>query len=426
MVLTAIVEHGDSPDTNAFNALNPEIQPAVEHRVRLEKVSGRMLDPDKSDLQIAAIIDGALSKDRIKRGWSLTYVADTNVDSKRFGKPAYTVEGKAPNPIKNYVDLIARCETKRLRTTMGVEFDNLCASIDDKARMAANRWRVESTDDTPYVPVAEQEIKYDESEQVGYAPFALPTDPEAWLSKDRKGKGAFDHLYGLDSAIGLVKSVLELADQTNFRKRVNIALIGKPGCGKSDICQTLKKLLGPEAVFELDGTSTTMAGAQKELGEREELPRVMVIEEIEKAPETSLPWLLSIMDMRGEIRKTTARGNILRDARMIVICTVNDEDTFRKINFGALYSRFTRRIHFRRPSRDLLWKILDREVKEVGGSEAWIDPALDYAAKIDTTDPREIIAIALCGQDSLLDGTYQDMLDDARSDAQLHEDRWDR
>ena len=401
-----------------------ETQTAVTHRILLEKDSGRALDEAKSALQIASIIDAALTQDRIKRGWSLVSETKHGTD-----KPLFTSKGKAPETIKNFHVLIARCETKKIRTTMGVEFDNLVASVDSKARAAANRWAVVQVDDAPYVQKDQQEVKYDESELIGYAPFALPEDAEAWFSKDRKalgkdGKGMFDHLYGLDSAVMLVKSVLELADQTNFRKRVNIALIGKPGCGKSDICQTLKRLLGAEAVMEFDGTSTTMAGAQKDLGEREELPRVMVIEEIEKAPETSLPWLLSIMDMRGEIRKTTARGNIMRDARMIVICTVNDEETFKKINFGALYSRFTRRIHFRRPSRDLLWQILDREVKEVGGKEEWISPALDYAAKIDTTDPREIIAIALCGQDALLDGSYQKMLDETRDEASIHEDRY--
>lgn len=402
-----------------------EVVPAVEHRIVMLKESGRALDQSKSDLQVANMIDAALTKDRIKRGWNLTFVSDERRGS---DKPAYSVTGKAPQTIKNYVTFVARCETKRVRTTMGIEFDNMLVSLEKAGKQAGNRWAVFKVDDSPYVPKDEQEVTYDESELVGYAPFALPTDPQAWLSDERKGAGAFDHLYGLDSAIKLVRSVLELAEQTSFRKRVNIALLGRPGCGKSDICQTLKRLLGSECVFELDGTSTTMAGAQKELGEREEMPRVMVIEEIEKAPETSLPWLLSIMDMRGEIRKTTARGNILRDARMIVICTVNDEETFKRINSGALYSRFTRKIHFRRPSRDLLWKILDREIKDVGGSEAWIDPALDYAASIDCTDPREIIAIALAGQDALLlpydhADSYQRMLDETRDETFIHNER---
>lgn len=422
--------------------LEIEVTPAVEHRIVMLKESGRKVDPEKSDLQIATMIDAALTKDRIKRGWFLAAVVSQE-DGPRRGKTEYTVVGKAPQPIKNYVTLIARCETKRVRSTMGIEFDNLLVSLEKSGKSAANRWAILTVDDSPYVPKDEQEVTYDESELVGYAPFALPENPEAWFSTDRKalgknGVGNFDHLYGLDSAVLLVKSVLELAERTNFRKRVNIALLGRPGCGKSDICQTLKKMLGAESVFELDGTSTTMAGAQKELGEREELPRVMVIEEIEKAPESSLPWLLSIMDMRGEIRKTTARGNILRDARMIVICTVNDEETFKRINFGALYSRFTRKIHFRRPSRDLLWKILDREIKDVGGKEEWISPALDYAAKIDTTDPREVIAIALAGGDELLlpydpkcshrDGcricherSYQRMLDETMDESALRE-----
>lgn len=198
---------------------------------------------------------------------------------------------------------------------------------------------------------------------------------------------------------------------SNWQQRANIALIGPPACGKSDICKSLKKLLGDEAVLEFDGTSTTMAGAQQNLAEREVLPRVMLIEEIEKAPETALPWLLSILDLRGEVRKTTARGNILREVHMVGICTVNNQEVFDKLASGALSSRFSLPLHFQRPPREILWKILHREVTKISGDDAWIEPVLDYAEKRGISDPRKLIAICLTGREKLLSGEYQKMLD---------------
>jgi MoxR-like ATPase len=154
-----------------------------------------------------------------------------------------------------------------------------------------------------------------------------------------------------------------------------------------------------------------MAGAQKELAERvdsgQDLPRVLLVEEIEKADEKSLSWLLSLMDLRGEIRKTTARGKINTDTKMICIATVNDVPTFKKIAFGALYSRFSNKIYFRRPDRELLGRILKREVDAIEGKDEWINPTLDLADEIHTTDPREVISLLLCGRDALLDGTFQ-------------------
>ena len=56
--------------------------------------------------------------------------------------------------------------------------------------------------------------------------------------------------------------------------------------------------------------------------------------------------------------------------------------------------------------------ILQREIDKIikRGEEAsskWIEPTLDLAETLDTTDPRELINLMLCGQDALLDGSFQ-------------------
>jgi MoxR-like ATPase len=164
--------------------------------------------------------------------------------------------------------------------------------------------------------------------------------------------------------------------------------------------------------MEYDATATTAAGAIKDLAEREILPRVLVVEEIEKADEKALAFLLALCDLRGEIRKTTARATIQRDTKVFVIATVNNVDLFEKVLAGALASRFANKIYFKRPSRDTLAMILDREVAKVDGDEAWIKPTLDYCDDRDITDPRQVIALTLTGADMWLSGEYQTMLAD--------------
>jgi MoxR-like ATPase len=164
--------------------------------------------------------------------------------------------------------------------------------------------------------------------------------------------------------------------------------------------------------MEFDATATTAAGAIKELAEREILPRVLVVEEIEKADEKSLAFLLALCDLRGEIRKTTARATIQRDTKLLVIATVNNVELFQKLQAGALASRFANKIGFSRPSREQLAMILEREVSKIDGDSRWIKPALDYCEERDITDPRQVIALCLCGRDMLITGEYQEMLKD--------------
>lgn len=270
---------------------------------------------------------------------------------------------------------------------------------------AFGEWKLVEVDGETYTVTDDEDVSSNINvDMVGYVEVELPEDFESY----------FKHLFGRDSHIARIKGALEAAIMSDWTNRFNCALIGPPGCGKSDICATIKRALGDDAVMEFDATATTGAGAIKELGEREILPRVLIVEEIEKADEKALAFLLGVMDMRAEIRKTTAKATIQRDTKLMVIATVNNVERFKSLNAGALASRFSNKIGFSRPSREQLAMILTREVGKLDdmGDERWIKPTLDYCEDHGITDPRQVISLCLCGREGWLDGSYAAMLEE--------------
>jgi MoxR-like ATPase len=366
----------------------------VAHLVRLSKDSERELNEKITKKHLDAVIAGVNTPQRVRQGWKVELVQVTPYS---FWKREYNM-GQGDSVYTYFTTFKVTCKPDRERNLDG-EFANLLTAIENKAKFPG-KWQIASVDGEDW-QARKQEIKEKREEEantdIGYAPFEMPEDFEV----------NFEHLYGLDPHISRVKRAILGTIRTGWKKRLHCVLIGPPGCGKSDICRSLKEALGEDSVLEFDATSTTAAGALKELDERDELPRVLLVEEIEKADDKSLQWLLGLMDLRGEIRKTTARKNIQRDTKMICIATVNDVPTFQKLAFGALASRFANKIYFERPSRELLGRILEREVKACKGDMAWINPTLDLADEIDTTDPREVISLMLCGQEALLTGDFQ-------------------
>lgn len=263
------------------------------------------------------------------------------------------------------------------------------------------RWTIATVDGEPF-EVTRDGDTVSTKDFTAYAEYEIPADFETY----------FDHLYGLDSHINTVKRSLSVAQRTTFAKRYHVALIGPPGCGKSDICETLASVLGNDAVMKFDATATTAAGAIKQLDEAEILPRVLIVEEIEKVNAEALSFLLALMDMRGEIRKTTAKSKIVKDTKILVVATVNNHQLFDNMLAGALSSRFARKAWFHRPDADTIRRILQREINETEGDEAWIEPCMAYCEEKDITDPRMIAALCLTGEDGWLDGTfYQELAD---------------
>jgi AAA domain (dynein-related subfamily) len=371
------------------------------HKLVLTKQAQRNLQEKVIENQLTSLLASINTKSLAVRGWTLDKTIDIASSSYRGNKAwrqryAYG-RGGAEYIYEMYLTLtFTRADDKKPQSN---EMPAILRKLDTRAQTPGfGKWSLESVDDEKYTAPDFKDTG--ESDLLGYAEIDLP---ENWPDY-------FSHLYGLDSHIARIRRALEAGIMSNWTNRYHCALVGPPGCGKSDICQSIKRALGEDAVLEFDATATTAAGAMKELSEREILPRILLVEEIEKADEKAMSFLLSVLDLRSEIRKVTARATIQRDTKLFAIATVNDVPLFTKLQAGALESRFANKLWFRRPSREQLALILTREVNKISGNPEWINHTLDYCEYAGITDPRTVTAICLCGRDMLLTGEYQKML----------------
>jgi hypothetical protein len=373
------------------------------HAIELFKPAKRQLRDKVIEANLTGLVASINNKSLTVRGWHLE--ADTTQDTfrgqpwKRFND--YQLDGTTEYVYRMYLVLsFTREDNKKPETHEAASIIRTLAQRSNQPSFG--KWIVGSVNGEAYdLPEDGDEIGTTD-DLIGYADVEIPDD---WDE-------AFQHLYGLDSHIARVLTSLNAGINSGWKNRFHAALIGPPGCGKSDICESLKIALGEDAVMKLDATATTAAGAIKQLTELEILPRVIIIEEIEKAPEAAMSFLLGVLDQRSEIRKVTARQTVQRDTKLLAFATVNDVDLFRKLQAGALASRFPNEIFFSRPSRETLALILTREVVKVDGDAEWIAPTLDYCEEHKITDPRKVISLCLCGMDGWLDGTFAKMLDD--------------
>jgi hypothetical protein len=337
------------------------------------------------------IRDRILNPTRVARGWDTSIDFNNWVPKEEAGNFQYRVEFKI------------KCRPARARKPESIanEFANIVKII--VAACNSGGWQVEKIDGkTP-----DDQIVPSNSEQ-SYADVKISD----------KWKDHYSHLYEREDQIGIVLSAIQAAISSEWQDRFHVALIGEPAGGKTEILRATKEMLGGDATLEYDATATTQAGAIRDLDGRLELPRILLVEEMEKVDENSLRWMLSVLDHRAEIRKTTFRTNVHKQTKLLCLATVNDYDQFLKMMSGALASRFPNHVYCPRPGRDLLEKILIREVARVKGKTAWIKPTLDYVGQQKITDPRKVISICLCGTDKLLTGEYQKMLD--RTSASQH------
>jgi hypothetical protein len=361
------------------------------HIVTFQRDMIRALQPKSYNLKMGSLIDSIATKSLTGRGWAfddLGYSEDddqTDVEHRYYARVQINFQHPTNVPGSS-------------------EFASILYTLYGRAMTNAfGNWTLIKVDGNDYAAPEDDDSvtsKIDK-EMIGYADCEIPDD---WSSH-------FEHLYGLDPHIARVRSAVDAAVRSNFRNRFNVVLVGPPGCGKSDVAESMRQALGEDAVMSFDATATTAAGMIKELNDRDILPRVVVFEEIEKATEAAMQPLLGILDQRGEIRKTTARGSIQRDTKCLAIATVNDYNLFKRLQAGALSSRFSNTVFFNRPTRETLSMILHREVAKVDGNSEWVKPALDYCEDHGIDDPRQVIAFCLCGADDLLSGDYQKMMD---------------
>jgi len=363
----------------------------LKHVVTVEKKFERRSAPEKIKEQVIKLRDRALGGNRAERGWDCKL---------RVCDPKYLNKGV----IYSYdLELNYAPRGDRTQEQVNKEVDNIAQIIQSAGGTGPKGdkigWRVVAVNDKPYS--AKKTVTEEGQELIPYAPCEIRQDWQKF----------FSHIYDREYQINIVMSRIQAAIDSDWTNRFHNALVGEPAGGKTEVCRALKAMLGDSAVLELDATSTTQAGVIKELRDRTELPRVVLVEEIEKANFKELPWLLSMLDPRGEIRKLNFRSKILFQMRGLCIATINNWKLFKNVLEGALASRFGDPIFFPRPSEAILRKILTREVHRIRGNMAWIDPTIEFCKESKITDPRSALSICLSGKDMLLGaGDYQKML----------------
>jgi hypothetical protein len=385
-----------------------------EHTLTLTKLAERQLREDVIQKNVSRLLTSVNNRSLEIAGWRvkecLKGTGSNGYHTPKTWQQFYSNVSEATWRYEMYLTVTyMREDDKKPDSNV---FPSICRTINTRsAQPNTGRWALTKVDDIEYTVPDDSNIPLS-GDFVGYTDVDIPDDFE----------DNFKHLFGLESHIARIRRALEAGMQSGWSNRYHCALIGPPGCGKSDICGTLKRAIGEEAVLEFDATATTAAGAIKELAEREILPRILIVEEIEKSDEKALSFLLAVLDLRSEIRKTTARATIQRDTKLFAIATVNNHELFGKLQAGALSSRFANQIWFRRPNRDQLAMILHREVTKIEGDYAWIPPTLDYCEQENITDPRRVTALCLCGREMLITGEYQKMLKETQQEIAINQD----
>lgn len=351
----------------------------------LKKEAQRSLGDDKIDAQTGKIKKRCLDSGRFKRGW-------------RCKSTVTCEEPSTPGMTYLYTATFTfTCNPLRQRKPESIERE--WEHIQKVAQSAGNtpKWFppdvIKQVTDQVITPVVSGIIQA-KSSLKEYAELTIPANWMEW----------FEHVYDREDQLIQVMSVIEEAIESNFSNRFNIILWGPPGSGKTEICRSLRKQLPTDAWMEFDATNTTAAGAIKALTGNKKTPRILFLEEIEKADKADKKWLLSASDLRAEIRKVNFRESVNSETKFLCIMTVNDIMALRSEMGTALQSRFPYQIECPHPNEETMRKILERQIRRRPAFDpshlAWIDPVIKFAAEKETqvTDPRRLEAWCLAGK----------------------------
>lgn len=239
----------------------------------------------------------------------------------------------------------------------------------------------------------------------------------------------FGRIFNREPHIRIIYDNLKTAVKTRFKTRHHILLKGPPACAKTELFLAFIDWLGDDLIEPVDASTMTKAGLERLLLEKAhagELKPILLFEEIEKCHPENLSCLIQVMDARGKIQRVNANtvrdGNGIADCPIIVWATCNDEMELMKFHSGAIHSRFGTQPECERPDRELMERILRRELTEIQGNEAWIEPVLKFCYeelskvpkfKDKYNDPR-LARSLLAGGDRILDTGPKGFFNDFR------------
>ena len=374
----------------------------IQHSVEFRKYATRNLNDDVLIEHIQKIMNEV--NEKVNSVWRADLLHEEN-STRWFREIFINATGQGPRYYSVFIQL-----SGPNGVNADIQADELIAMMAKRGTIIkGEKWLIHSVDGTDYKPLTDDEKAMRLAERTGslvtYADIKMPED---W-------KPYFGGLIGIDAQLRVIMKRVQRAIEFDFQHRFHGLLIGPPGCGKSTTLEAHKRMFGDEAVMVLDGAAVTSSGIAKlieELADLGRMPRFIFIEEIEKASNDATTILLGLMDQRGEIRKTTNKGNVVRDCRAVVFATANNWEKLQSMQSGALASRFGPPIVYTRPSDDMMRQILMANLKPVGldthkNASKWIDSTLDWCHKVDNLDPRYAISVCMNGQDDLLNGTYQ-------------------
>ena len=242
--------------------------------------------------------------------------------------------------------------------------------------------------------------------------FVLPALSEE--TRDTYFGDIYERQDQLQELYGALRTHVETAGEV-----ANHAILyGQPGACKTVLCERIRDWLNADGsrptnewVRFVDGTTTTKAGAEqyfRNLVDGDDVPAVLVLDEIEKNEKS---WLLSLLSIMGSgiVTKLNFRtGNYRQRFAPFIIGICNDEQSLREFKNESLWSRFTHEIYCPRPTRELAYLImLDIVEKIPGGNKEWAEAAMTFGwDELGQRDVRKIKG-NLDGRETLLDGSWQ-------------------
>lgn len=241
----------------------------------------------------------------------------------------------------------------------------------------------------------------------------------------------FGDVYEREAHLRVINRNSQIYTSTKGKERNHTILWGLPASAKSILFKGLKNWYEDgdetERVAIVSAPSISKSGLENWILEKARdgvLPEILCFDEIEKYELENLYCLWALMDGAGMIRKLNARiGRVEAKANSMIWATCNEIDKIKKFANGSLFSRFTHALCCKRPSRELMHKILldklnERKVDGLVVKEEWAKAALDLGYEVlKTDDPRKIIGL-LAGGDDLLNGVYaKDLLESGALEA---------